>query len=89
MLDGIKKWFRELVTEGDNRTHCIARWMGLTCFSNFMLDHVHDVYMLGHPFDPVSYAKGVALILAGTAAFVGVKMATGGDSGGPQSGEGE
>ena len=58
------KWLTDIVTEGDNATHCIVRWVAALGSVNGLGLAAYDVIGKGMHFDVQAYGIGFGAILA-------------------------
>lgn len=72
MIETIKKWISDLVTEPDNKTVCPIRIAAI-----FSLLHFHGLvtadYIQHHNFNAQSYAIGVGTLIGAVGVALGVK----------------
>lgn len=71
----LTKILKDLFTEDDNETWCIARvstFMALLSFIGLGISHV----VLNHGFSPSEYGMGIGSLLGGSGVIIGAKAAT-------------
>lgn len=64
MIEKLKAWFLNLVTEADNSTHSLPRWMGLGAFGYFHAMTLANVFHLHQAFDMTAYGTGLGALMA-------------------------
>lgn len=76
MLDSAKQLVWQLVTEPNNKTACPVRLMAIAGFAQYLGVSCWHVYHTG-AFDPQAHALGLAALLAGIGAALGLKKDSG------------
>ena len=69
------KWLRELLTEVDGQTVDAKRVLAIGGSGAFFYFQFHSVVINHSPFDPLSFASGVAAIVAGLGAAINLGRA--------------
>ena len=75
---GLQDMIRQMMTESDNRTHDIFRYLALLCV---LVGLTLEIYVIawrepGQPFDFINFGTGVGLILAGAGTALKLKTET-------------
>lgn len=76
MLEKIKSAFLQIVTEGDNKTHCFVRWTALLGTAQGLGMQAWDVFGNHAAFDLEHFGIGLGAILATAGAAMGLKRDT-------------
>ena len=76
MLQTIKKWINDLLTEDDGSTICYARVASAVALLSFIGYSFYDFVFVNHIFHYNDYANGLMQILGGSAAVIGAKQIT-------------
>jgi hypothetical protein len=71
----IKTFFKQLMTEDDNQTFCIAKLMAVVAFLSFMGYAGYGLYLNKTP-DLNAYANGLMITLTGCGAIIAAKQFT-------------
>lgn len=71
----MKKFFKDLFTGKDNRTYDIGRVLWFQSIQAFMGISIYAIYK-GGTFDPVLWGAGLAALLGGGGAAIGLKSTT-------------
>lgn len=69
------KALRDILTEDDNQTYCVARVCGISAVFGYLGAAYFHIFH-GSPMDFSQLGIGCAAVLAGAGAFVGLKAAT-------------
>lgn len=78
MLDGLKKFWRDMMTEDDaNSVYCLVRIFGSGLISTHVGATIVQAAVHG-VFDPMAFGTGSAALIAGVAGAIGVKAKLGG-----------
>jgi hypothetical protein len=72
---GFKKFFRDIFTGRDNRTYDIGRVLWFQAIQAFIAISIYALYK-GGVFDPVTWGAGLAALLGGGGAAIGLKSTT-------------
>lgn len=80
MLAGLKKFWRDIMTEDDaGHTYCPVRIMGFGLVNTHVGATIAQVFIHG-TFDPVAFGTGSAALIAAIGAGIGVKSKMGADA---------
>ena len=71
----IKLFFKQLMTEDDNSTFCIAKLMAVVAFASYLGYAGYGLYQ-AKTYDMNSYATGLMMVLTGAGAIIGAKNIT-------------
>lgn len=69
------KFIRDLFTEDDGVSWCYARVSSFIALVSYLTNATYSVY-LGHTLDLSAFGTGLAAVLTGGAAIIGLKAAT-------------
>lgn len=67
---------KDLMTESDNSTHDLIRYLAALVIMTGLGLSVYDVVVKGHPFSFQEFGTGVGLTFAGVATALGLKKET-------------
>lgn len=71
----IKTFFKQLMTEDDNQTFCIAKLMAVVAFISYIGYAGAGLYQ-AKTYDMNAYANGLMLVLTGCGAIIAAKQFT-------------
>ncbi len=77
MFASIKKAIKDMLTENDNSTYCLARVAAALAIIAFMAGTAYDM-SIHHSFMYTNFANGIMQILGGGGAMIGMKQFTSG-----------
>lgn len=66
MLEKLKTWFSHVISEPDNKTHCIFRWMILIGFVYAIGTHAYTIFWQHAAFDLKEFFTAWAYGLGGS-----------------------
>lgn len=69
----VRDVFRQLLTESDNTTHDVFRYMALASIMTGLAMQVYVIVWKSQPFDMQTFGIGVGALLAGVGAALGLK----------------
>lgn len=72
----MKKILRELLTEGDNITHDLYRYLALLSILTGLGLSIYAVVKKDQPFDMQQFGIGVGVLFAGVGVALGLKKET-------------
>jgi hypothetical protein len=72
----LANWFRQLVTEPDNKTHCPIRWVALLGTLQGLSMQAYQVFIQHAAFNLQEYGVGLGAIIATVGAALGMKKDT-------------
>lgn len=70
-----KKFFKDIFTGRDNRTYDMGRVLWFQSVQAFVLVTIYSLHK-GGSFDPVTWGAGLAALIAGGGAALGIKAGT-------------
>jgi hypothetical protein len=70
-----QKFFRDIFTGRDNRTYDMGRVLWFQSVQAFVLVTIYSLHK-GGSFDPVTWGAGLAALIAGGGAAIGIKAST-------------
>lgn len=70
-----KKFFRDIFTGRDNRTYDMGRVLWFQSVQAFVLVTIYSLHK-GGSFDPVTWGAGLAALIAGGGAAIGMKASS-------------
>ena len=73
MIESIKKIVQQLLTESDNVTHDVFRWLAVVCVVAGISLQVYSVVRQGEKFDMQAFGTGTGILLAGVGAALALK----------------
>lgn len=69
----LKQAFKNIVTEPDNKTHCLVRWTALIGVIQGLGLQAYVVVWKGAPFDLQAFGLGLGAIIVAAGAAMGIK----------------
>lgn len=75
MFNIFKKFFKDIFTGRDNRTYDMGRVLWFQSVQAFILVTIYSLHK-GGSFDPVTWGAGLAALIAGGGAAIGIKAST-------------
>lgn len=79
MKELIKKFFKDMLTEGDGKSFCVVRVSFFITLLSFIAYAFYSVFT-SHSFDLIGFGTGASALLGSGGAGVGLKSKLGGDA---------